>query len=109
MNISGDHGYVPTDPQEFCNRIFVTCYMGTENSSEDTKTRAKKLSSQIGSYHLSIVIDTAVKAVLGIFSVATGQFPKFSVRGGSARENLALQNVQVILASDWSTLINTGL
>ena len=59
------------------DRIFVTCYMGTENSSEDTRSRAKKLSSQIGSYHLSIVIDTAVKAVLGIFSVATGQFPRF--------------------------------
>jgi len=95
--ITGDPGYAPTDPQELCNRIFVTCYMGTENSSDETKSRAKKLASQIGSYHLSIVIDTAVKAVLGIFSVATGQFPKFSVRGGSTRENLALQNVQARL------------
>jgi len=95
--ITGESGYTPNDPAEFCNRIFVTCYMGTENSSEDTRSRAKKLSSQIGSYHLSIVIDTAVKAVLGIFSVATGQFPRFSARGGSARENLALQNVQARL------------
>ena len=95
--ITGDSGYTPSDPQELCNRIFVTCYMGTENSSEDTKARAKKLSSQIGSYHLSIVIDTAVKAVLGIFSVATGQLPRFSVRGGTTRENLALQNVQARL------------
>ena len=95
--ITGDPGYTPTEAQELCSRIFVTCYMGTENSSEDTKARAKKLASQIGSYHLSIVIDTAVKAVLGIFSVATGQFPKFSARGGSARENLALQNVQARL------------
>ena len=95
--ITGDAGYTPTDPQELCNKIFVTCYMGTENSSEDTKARAKKLSAQIGSYHLSIVIDTAVKAVLGIFSMATGQVPKFSVRGGTTRENLALQNVQARL------------
>ena len=95
--VTGDSAYTPTEPQELCNRIFVTCYMGTENSSDDTKARAKKLSSQIGSYHLSIVIDTAVKAVLGIFSVATGQFPKFSARGGSTRENLALQNVQARL------------
>merc|ERR1719346_773999 len=95
--ITGDPGYAPTDPQELCNRIFVTCYMGTENSSDETKSRAKKLASQIGSYHLSIVIDTAVKAVLGIFSVATGQLPKFSVRGGSTRENLAPQNVQARL------------
>lgn len=95
--VTGDPGYTPTDPQELCNRLLVTCYMGSENSSEETKTRAKKLSQQIGSYHLHIVIDTAVKAVLGIFSLTTGQFPKFSARGGSARENLAMQNVQARL------------
>ena len=44
--------YIPSDPNELCNRIFVTCYMGTENSSEDTKERAKLLSKDIGSYHL---------------------------------------------------------
>jgi len=95
--VTGDQGYTPTDPQELCNRLLVTCYMGSENSSEETKARARKLSQQIGSYHLHIVIDTAVKAVLGIFSLTTGQFPKFTARGGSARENLALQNVQARL------------
>ena len=89
--------YTPSEPSELCGRLFVTCYMGSENSSEETKGRARKLAQQIGSYHLSILIDTAVKAVLGIFSLATGQFPKFSARGGSARENLALQNVQARL------------
>jgi len=95
--VTGDPGYTPTDAQELCNRLLVTCYMGSENSSEETKARAKKLSQQVGSYHLHIVIDTAVKAVLGIFSLTTGQFPKFSARGGSARENLAMQNVQARL------------
>lgn len=47
------------------------------------------------SYHINLNIDTAVKAVLGIFSLVTGKFPRFSVHGGSSRENLALQNVQV--------------
>lgn len=54
--VTGDPGYTPTDPQELCNRLLVTCYMGSENSSEETKARAKKLSQQIGSYHLHIVI-----------------------------------------------------
>jgi len=92
--VTGDNNYVPSDPTEMCNRVLVTCYMGSENSSEETKARAKKLSSQIGSYHLNISIDMAVKAVMGIFSTVTGFFPKFKVRGGTARENLALQNVQ---------------
>ena len=46
------------------------------------------------SYHMSLVIDAAVTAVVNIFSVATGLIPKFRAEGGSLRENLALQNVQ---------------
>ena len=44
--------YVPVDPKELCGRIFVTCYMGTENSSNETKQRAANLANDIGSYHL---------------------------------------------------------
>jgi NAD+ synthase (glutamine-hydrolysing) len=92
--VVGEPGYTPTEPKELCNRIFVTCYMGSENSSEETKSRAKKLAQQIGSYHMGISIDTAVNAIIGIFSTTTGMIPKFKVRGGGVRENLALQNVQ---------------
>jgi len=95
--VAGDAGYTPTDPAELCGRLLVTCYMGTECSSEETKARAKKLANQVGSHHLSVVIDAAVKAVLGVFSLATNRFPKFRARGGSPRENLALQNVQARL------------
>lgn len=48
-----------------------------------------------GSTHININIDTAVKGVLSIFSVVNGMLPKFRANGGSQRENLALQNVQV--------------
>lgn len=34
---------------------------------------------------------------MGIFSLMTGKSPLFAVHGGSSRENLALQNVQVRL------------
>ena len=40
--------YLPTDPKEFANRIFHTCYMGTENSSPETRKRAKDLAESIG-------------------------------------------------------------
>lgn len=45
-----DSTYVPSDPREFCNRIFHTCYMGTENSSAETRRRAKQLSEAIGRF-----------------------------------------------------------
>ena len=54
QDIVKDPAYIPTDPKELCNRIFVTCYMGTENSSAQTRERAKALASDIGSYHLGL-------------------------------------------------------
>lgn len=101
--------YLPTDPKEFANRIFHTCYMGTENSSPETRKRAKDLAESIGawvdchserahltfSYHVDLNMDTAVSAVKGIFSFVTGKSPQFKVHGGSNAENLALQNIQV--------------
>ena len=47
--------YIPTDPKEFAGRIFVTCYMGTENSSEETRKRASNLAEEIGSHHMGKV------------------------------------------------------
>ena len=44
-----------------------------------------------------ITIDTAVSAILGIFTAVTGKIPKFKLYGGTHRENLALQNVQARL------------
>ncbi|XP_050303483.1 glutamine-dependent NAD(+) synthetase [Anthonomus grandis grandis] len=95
--ITADAEYNPKSPQELCNRILVTCYMGTENSSKETKSRASGLAAAIGSYHLNIVIDKAVSACLEIFSTITGLFPKFASNGGCDRQNMALQNIQARL------------
>ena len=68
--------------------------MATSNSSQGTKLHAQTLASQIGSTHLSIVIDIAVRAVIEIWTTAMKVVPKFRVFGGSSIENLALQNIQ---------------
>lgn len=73
--------------------------MATENSSAETKSRAAELASQIGSFHHNIIIDAAVSAVLAIFQQATKLVPRFKLHGGSPRENLALQNIQVRIIS----------
>ncbi|KAF7277740.1 NAD synthetase [Rhynchophorus ferrugineus] len=92
--IVADTEYIPKSAQELCNRILVTCYMGTENSSKETKNRAAGLAAAIGSYHLHIVVDKAINACLEIFSTITGLFPKFASNGGCPRQNMALQNIQ---------------
>uniref|UniRef100_A0A182MPM7 Glutamine-dependent NAD(+) synthetase n=1 Tax=Anopheles culicifacies TaxID=139723 RepID=A0A182MPM7_9DIPT len=86
--------YVPTSASELCGKLLFTCYMGTENSSRETRARAATLAGQIGSSHLDIGIDGAVSALLGIFQLATGMRPRFRAAGGCPRQNLALQNIQ---------------
>jgi len=88
--------YVPVDPRELASRIFHTCFMGTKNSSQDTRMRSKMLAKDIGAYHLDINVDIVVDALVKLFCVVFGQDkePRFKVYGGSETENLALQNIQ---------------
>ena len=86
--------YRPMDPRELCGRIMHTTFMGTENSSKDTRGRAKELSEAIGSYHIDLNMDTVVASVQTLFTLVTHKTPAFKVHGGSDAENLALQNIQ---------------
>jgi NAD+ synthase (glutamine-hydrolysing) len=92
--ITRDPSFQPSSPKAICNAIFHTAYMGTKNSSAETKTRAKKLADVIGSYHLDIDIDRIVDSFLHCFFLVTSKKPQFKLYGGSSEENLALQNVQ---------------
>mmetsp|Transcript_33983 Transcript_33983/g.82190 ORF Transcript_33983/g.82190 Transcript_33983/m.82190 type:complete len:741 (+) Transcript_33983:63-2285(+) len=93
----GNSLWVPSDPQEMASYVLHTTFMGTENSSDVTNSRAKRLGDAIGSYHLSIKIDLMVKAVLQVFQMTTGHMPRFGSRGGTMTEDLALQNIQARL------------
>lgn len=92
-----DASYLPTDPKEFANRIFHTCFLGTTNSSAATRAFAKGLSHDIGAYHLEFEIDPVVSAIVSLFVATTGKTPKYKVFGGTPNENLALQNIQARL------------
>lgn len=96
-NVDADSDYLPTDPKEFAGRIFHTCFMGTENSSNDTRSRAKLLAEAIGAYHVDLNMDSVVTAVRKLFEFVTGKTPRFKMFGGSPAENLALQNIQARL------------
>ncbi|GAO47416.1 glutamine-dependent NAD(+) synthetase with GAT domain-containing protein [Saitoella complicata NRRL Y-17804] len=92
-----DSDWLPTDPKEFAGRIFHTCYMGTENSSKETRERARHLAEAIGAYHVDLNMDDLVRAVQTLFTFVTGKKPEYKVHGGSQTENLALQNIQARL------------
>ncbi|CAI4940001.1 BBT_HP_G0012110.mRNA.1.CDS.1 [Saccharomyces cerevisiae] len=93
---SGDD-WIPDSPQDLASKIFHSCFMGTENSSKETRNRAKDLSNAIGSYHVDLKMDSLVSSVVSLFEVATGKKPIYKIFGGSQIENLALQNIQARL------------
>jgi NAD+ synthase (glutamine-hydrolysing) len=93
----GDSTWVPQTSQELASYVLHTTFMGTENSSEKTLSRAKRLGESVGSYHLSIKIDLMVEAVIKVFSMTTNKTPRFTVNGGTNAEDLALQNIQARL------------
>ncbi|KAB8349479.1 hypothetical protein FH972_023506 [Carpinus fangiana] len=92
-----DSTWLPSSPQEICNRLFCTTYMGTTNSSAETRQRAKDLAAAIGAYHTDMNIDTVVTAMTTLFTSIFGVTLRFKVHGGSNTENLALQNIQARL------------
>lgn len=100
-------------PEQFCNKVFSTVFMGMkEQSSKETRGRAKELAAAIGAHHIDTNIDEMVKS---LHSVVTGILdfePKFKVHGGSQAENLALQNFQsrsrMVLAYALGQLIPTS-
>ena len=92
-----ESAWLPISPQDICSRIFHTCFMGTTNSSTDTRRRARELARDIGAYHTDLNIDTVVSALTTLFTTVTSFAPRFKVHGGAPVENLALQNIQARL------------
>lgn len=92
-----DNSYTAPKPADYISllkRILFTCYMGTANSSKETRDRAQNLANQIGSTHYSSTIDDMVKGALSTFTATTKFTPKFESNGGKPSEDLALQNLQ---------------
>ncbi|CAL8069839.1 unnamed protein product [Calicophoron daubneyi] len=83
-------------PRNLCSRIFVTCYMPSENSSKETCSRAARLAEAIGSHHLTANISSIVSCFVdtAVHSLNLPRPPRFTVDGGDPDESVALQNVQ---------------
>jgi NAD+ synthase (glutamine-hydrolysing) len=92
--VTGDKEFLPKRPQEIVNRLLHTCFMGTKHSSTDTRSRAKRLTQDIGAYHSDASIDETINAVESTVEKILDFKPQFAVDGGSDSENLAKQNIQ---------------
>ena len=79
---------------KLCDIVLHSIYMGTSNSSNATRSRAQRLSEQVGAYHMGVSIDTVIESLVILFSNTFGKTPKFVSNGGTMTEDLALQNIQ---------------
>lgn len=87
--VTGESGFDPEQPEEIVRRILHTCYMGTVNSSGETRSRSKRLAERIGAYHSDTNIDGIVQAHEGYIKETLGFTPRYITEGGSASESLA--------------------
>jgi NAD+ synthase (glutamine-hydrolysing) len=86
---------LPKTPQEICNHILHTVYMGiTGCSSEETCSWAQRLAESINAHHINMSLDSVYKAERDLLPQYTGFTPSFL---GPPAENLALQNLQARL------------
>jgi len=95
--------YTPVDAKDLCGKLFVTCYMASKYSGDETRGRARALANDIGSIHTSIFIDDICSALQQTFQKIefhTDKVDKAKMKtnpvmeGGSWMENIALQNIQ---------------
>uniref|UniRef100_A0A7S2GF13 Glutamine-dependent NAD(+) synthetase n=2 Tax=Octactis speculum TaxID=3111310 RepID=A0A7S2GF13_9STRA len=93
--------YTPTDWRDLCGKIFVTCYMASQYSGDETRRRAEELARHIGSIHTSIYIDKITRAIEETFGEiklhtdkVTSMRTNPKMEGGHWTENIALQNIQ---------------
>ena len=90
-----DNTFVPNSVKDICSRLLVTCYMATNQSTIESKQRAKAFASEIGCLfyesNIQSICDEVIATVSNSLNIA---HPKFAVYGGSVNEDISLQNVQ---------------
>lgn len=64
---------LPTTAAELASRVLTTVYMGSENSSAETRERARRLAGEVGSHHLDVGIDPLVSALTSLFAATFGR------------------------------------
>ena len=92
--IINDNEYYPKSAYEICNLILVTCYMGTDYSSDKTNINARDLAEECGAHHLDINIQNIYDTFKQSVEKVLNKSIKFQSENGSYAEDLALQNIQ---------------
>lgn len=104
----------PQTAQDLCFQILHTCFMSTENSSKESKVRARHVAKELGSYHLEMDIGDAYGSTVNAVGKCFGRVPRYMNRsevgkGGHFAEDVALQNAQARLRMVMSYFVSSLL
>lgn len=92
--------YYPESWQDLCGKIFVTSYMASQYSGDETTQRAIALASSLGANHTEIAIAPITSAIKECFKdTKFYSFDKTKVKSdvqwdSTGTEDIALQNIQ---------------
>ena len=88
--VMGNETFYPSTPH-ILSPAFSTlvCYMETENSSAETRSRAKRFKETIGAYHSDISINEVIHAHELIVEKDIAFKPKHAFEEGSRAENVS--------------------
>ncbi len=75
------------------NKIMITAYQKTKNSSSETQNSAKSLAEFIGSNHYEWTIDSEIKSIINKISSQTSKSYSWE------KDDIALQNIQARVRS----------
>lgn len=88
-------GRIPESEKELMYELMQTAYLGTANSSDETKNRARRCAESLGAHHYEVNLDRIIASFNRVFTrLANSSEPKFQSQGGTFTEDLALQNIQ---------------
>ena len=89
--VTRDPSFIPKTFQEISSRIFFACYMATDFSSSDTKSRAESLAQEIGASFDCLNIEPILK---GFYETWSQIGPTPDIRELNSQQNIACQNIQ---------------
>lgn len=91
--VTGEDDFAPKSPEDIIKRVLFTAYMGSKNSSTETRKRARDLAAHLQCEHTEIEIDDIVGEFEAAIKKAFDIKLQFEVNGGTWQEDIALQNV----------------
>lgn len=88
-------GEIPKSRRDLSYKLMHAAYMYTENSTEETRSRARRVADDVGVHFSEININEIVSTFVRTFQrISGGSEPKFVINGGNRTTDLALQNIQ---------------